>query len=242
MIHIIHTPAAMRARQRQAQALRAFALVLPPWVGVMLWAYLTPLLIPSGNADSNFTGITFIPVTDNTNTRPAPRPTMQVSRPEVRADMPVQALTPNLPGIHQPQLPALPDIEPDEYLLDTDAETLLATPEPRLAPQPGHASPTTAAAGPADHAPYTPPAYSQCPKPPYPPHMRRQRVQGSVVIILCISAEGAPTTGEISQSSGNASLDQHALNWVLNHWRFTPARRNNTVCEARISTTLHFNL
>jgi TonB family protein len=67
-------------------------------------------------------------------------------------------------------------------------------------------------------------------------------VQGTVVLSLCINAEGTPATGEIVQSCGNALLDKHALNWVLNHWRFSPARRNNTPCDARVSTTLHFTL
>ena len=237
MIHIIHTPAAMLNRQRQAQALRAFALVLPPWLGVMLWAFFTPLISPSGNDDCNFAGIHYIPGGDVTNESPAHPHPRQVSLPAIRPVTVDKPLCPDLPAINHPLLPDLPEAEPDEHPLETDEESLLASPTSKPAQQTVHIRATAAA---SDLS--TPPAYAQCPKPPYPPLLRRQRVQGSVVLSLCVNAEGNPITGEIVQSSGNALLDKHALNWVLNHWRFTPARRNNTPCDARVSTTLHFTL
>lgn len=242
MIHISHTPAAMLTRQRQAQALRALALVLPPWVGVMLWAFFTPLIPPAGNADCNFTGITYIPGEDDINERPVPHQPRPVSIPAISPVTVARPLCPDLSTINQSRLPDLPESEPDEPLLETDAESLLAGPGAKTAPPSASPRSTAAAPAPATNGHYTPPDYEQCPRPPYPPRLRRLRVQGSVGLTLCINAEGAPTAGEIVQSCGNATLDRHALNWVLCHWRFTPARRNNTACESRIHTTLHFNL
>ena len=59
---------------------------------------------------------------------------------------------------------------------------------------------------------------------------------------ISVAADGSPSSGEITQSSGNSALDRHALRWVLRHWHFHPARRNNSPCESRVLTTLHFTL
>ena len=241
MIHISHTPAALLARQRQTLALRALALVLPPWFGVLLWAYLTPLISPGGNARCNFIGVTFIPLEEHTIEQRPPLQPAQISPPAMTPASNDILLSPALTSINQSQLPALPAFEPDEYPFETNDDSLIV-PQVQQPPSPASRRQTSTDAGIAEKAPYTPPAYKQCPEPPYPARMRQQRVRGSVVLNLSINAEGIPTAGEITQSSGHATLDKHALNWVLTHWRFSPARRNNTPCDSRVSTTLHFTL
>lgn len=243
MIHIIHTQAAVLARQRQALALRALCLVLPPWVGVLLWAWLTPLLQTFGHNGCNFTGVVFTPAEAAPAEAPARLIPARIPCQAAEVETPDHPQSPALASMHPSQLPELPHIETDDIALETDADALLAL-QPQEEPSPA-AQPrqSTAAVSPHTAADsYTPPAYAHCPQPTYPPQLRQRRMQGSVILNIDIAADGFPTAGNITQSSGSPALDRHALNWVLRHWRFTPARRNNTACPARILTTIHFTL
>jgi protein TonB len=61
--------------------------------------------------------------------------------------------------------------------------------------------------------------------PPYPPLARRLEQQGSVKLNLAISADGVVTAASVVQSSGYDLLDQAAVSWVIQHWRYKPAVR-----------------
>lgn len=62
------------------------------------------------------------------------------------------------------------------------------------------------------------------PKPPYPFEARKAKFEGRVLLAVKISPEGAPTIGNIVQSSGREDCDQVALDTVLKRWRFEPAK------------------
>ena len=246
MIHIIHTPATKLAQQRQLLAWRSFVLVLPPWLGILLWAWVTPLLQPCGSTDCNFTGVVFTPAEGKEEAPPAEHPArltpVRVSCGAAEATEPSLFQWPSLASMNPPHLPDLPYIESDDVTLETDADALLAS-QPQEQATPAHRPrQSTAAASPPAAGTYTPPAYERCPQPPYPAQLRQRRVQGSVGLTISVAADGSPSSGEITQSSGNSALDRHALRWVLRHWHFQPARRNNSPCESRVLTTLHFTL
>lgn len=87
---------------------------------------------------------------------------------------------------------------------------------------------------------YVPPAYGQCPSPPFPTTLRQRRQAKSVGVLIQVSAGGEPTEVSITQSSGISTLDQHTRSWIMKNWRFTPAQRNDTPVPARVSTEVHY--
>jgi len=89
---------------------------------------------------------------------------------------------------------------------------------------------------------YAPPAYQSAPKPPYPPGLRQMRIEGSVRVRIAISKEGVPTSVAIAASSGYAEFDDAARQWILRHWRFTPARSNGVPVPSAVATAIHFVL
>lgn len=67
----------------------------------------------------------------------------------------------------------------------------------------------------------TPPARSircrRCPRPEYPDAALSDRIEGTVALTVEFDAAGFVTGASINQSSGNASLDQAALEAALNY-------------------------
>lgn len=84
------------------------------------------------------------------------------------------------------------------------------------------------AAARAAPAPTTTPAfdaaYLRNPPPRYPPAARRSGDQGTVLLRVLVSADGAAAQVELDRSSGSSLLDGAALDAVRG-WRFVPARR-----------------
>ena len=69
--------------------------------------------------------------------------------------------------------------------------------------------------------------YLKNPPPSYPRLSRRNGEQGTVIVRVFISTQGAPEKAEVRTSSGFARLDQAALE-AVQRWRFVPGRRNGT--------------
>ncbi len=69
--------------------------------------------------------------------------------------------------------------------------------------------------------------YLKNPPPGYPRISRRNGEQGTVIVRVLISTQGAPEKAEVRTSSGFARLDQAALE-AVQRWRFLPGRRNGT--------------
>ena len=62
------------------------------------------------------------------------------------------------------------------------------------------------------------------PAPTYPPQMQNRGIQGTVVLLISVDAEGRKQDVTIKESSGNRDLDDHTHLWVLKHWiRFPKA-------------------
>ncbi len=119
-------------------------------------------------------------------------------------------------------------------------------PAPRtVAPTPVPASPPTAVAA-APSAPVFVPAshtaaYLNNPPPPYPLWARRAGIEGRVLLTVQVGADGRPTTARVSETSGNARLDEIARSAVLG-WRFEPARRNGRPTAAAVTVPITFSL
>lgn len=244
MIHIRHTPAAELARQRICRAILCVPLVLLPGLAVAGWCSSIRFKAPRGQSDCNFHGIAFIPPEENAP--PPPVPDLTPHQPAQEIPQPV------LSGSTQPEF-ALPELPLAMQEQDDDASTEISPFETAELTQP-HSEVTssthdkaTVAAAPSPKADettdtYTPPAYLNCPQPSYPPLLRQRRVQGVVGVRISVAADGTPSAVEITAPSGNAALDRHARSWILQHWHFTPARRNGHPLAAQVDTRLHFVL
>ncbi|MBX9904656.1 MAG: energy transducer TonB [Burkholderiales bacterium] len=148
-----------------------------------------------------------------------------VSEPKQAKSKPAEALP-------QPVLPAPAAIE-------TAPAVAAAAPEaPRVAAE----SRTPA---PIAEAPATPPlfnaAYLRNPAPVYPAVARRSGDQGTVMLKVLVSPEGAPLRVELDQSSGSKPLDTAALDAVKG-WRFVPARRGAQNIEGWVRVPVVFKL
>jgi protein TonB len=102
---------------------------------------------------------------------------------------------------------------------------------------------TTVAPAPAQPltAPRFDAAYLHNPAPQYPPEARRSREQGSVMLRVRVSHEGAAMEVSIEHSSGYPRLDESAMS-AVKRWRFVPARRGSDPVEAWVLVPVDFEL
>jgi TonB family protein len=75
--------------------------------------------------------------------------------------------------------------------------------------------------------------------PEYPEDMAWRGIDGEVVLVLGIDAEGTVSRVEIESGSGSARLDQVAVERAR-QWRFTPARRDGGGVESRMRVPMNF--
>ena len=236
MIHIYHTPASILARQRQYLASKCAVSVLA--IGLLAATGTTFIKLPEQKIvpECNFVGVEYYPAS------PASPP--QTTRRLIHQ-----------PSIWQeaPALTELPQPMPDLALETGEIDTQLCESSEEMEPEfdlsisPLFVAEKSVATGqrkkPAEtDTNYTPPDYLQCPHPPYPPHMRQRRAEGTVSVLIDVSASGTPTQVTITQSSGFETLDNHARGWILQHWTFSPARQNNRPLSSHVRTSITFSL
>jgi periplasmic protein TonB len=114
---------------------------------------------------------------------------------------------------------------------------------PAVAPAPAPAAAPSVAVAPRE--PVSPPdfraAYLRNPPPGYPAAARRNGEEGTVMLRVLVSTDGAPREVVLERSSGSSSLDAAALATVKT-WRFTPARRAGEAQEAWVLVPIVFRL
>ena len=120
-------------------------------------------------------------------------------------------------------------------------------PEQRPVPPPEAPRPPPATATPAapTTASITPPrsdaAYLNNPRPAYPLAARRRGDQGTVLIRVLVTADGAAREVSLEKTSGHPSLDDAALAAVKS-WRFVPARQGTQAIESPYVVPVVFKL
>lgn len=77
--------------------------------------------------------------------------------------------------------------------------------------------------------------------PTYPVEAARQHAQGTVTLLIHVSAQGRPQDVVIASSSGAASLD-HAARNAVRRWRFTPAQNQGMPVPFDYSLDIRFIL
>ena len=145
------------------------------------------------------------------------------------------------------------------------AVTLTALSRPRAVPaRPADPAPALAPAAVARHAdtataPARPAADSQPahdepfvearsdvatlnnPKPPYPLAARRRGLEGRVLLVVHVRADGSCARVQLKRSSGHAQLDDAALSTVR-RWRFLPAQRAGVAIDSWVEVPVSFRL
>ena len=81
--------------------------------------------------------------------------------------------------------------------------------------------------------------YLHNPAPAYPSQSRRLKEEGTVLLLVRVSAEGAPLSVEIRTSSGFERLDEAGLQ-AVRQWRFVPAKRGNDNVAASVLVPIQF--
>ncbi|HTK80176.1 MAG TPA: TonB family protein [Rhizomicrobium sp.] len=119
------------------------------------------------------------------------------------------------------------------------------TPPPKVVPPPQAIAPP---------APPPPPAKPAVPDsgptgitsthttPPYPAVARRLGKEGTVTLSISVSASGEVTDASVASSSGIDELDQAAVQWVKEHWRYKPAIRNGEPAAGTVQAAVRFTL
>ncbi|MBS1200387.1 MAG: hypothetical protein H6R27_1065 [Proteobacteria bacterium] len=78
-------------------------------------------------------------------------------------------------------------------------------------------------------------------KPVYPPHCLRLGIEGRVVVRALVGEDGRPQDVSVMKSSGDATLDQAAID-AVQRWRFAPSLRNGTPVRAWVKVPVDFKL
>ena len=78
--------------------------------------------------------------------------------------------------------------------------------------------------------------------PQYPPASLRLGEHGTLHLLLTISDEGVVAGATIVDSSGYRRLDEAAIAWIKNNWRYRPAREHAKAVTARIEAEVNFVL
>jgi len=141
---------------------------------------------------------------------------------------------------------APPSVSPPEMRLEFP---------PPAAPAPAPPPPAPASAPPAPEVPrepkpkrgddlataVAPVRRAENPPPSYPWLARCRGYEGLVLLAIRVSGAGRPTSVEVKQSSGYASLDEAAVAAAWK-WRFEPAMLNGTPIEAEVDVPIRFKL
>lgn len=109
-------------------------------------------------------------------------------------------------------------------------------PPPRAAAPPAPPAPPPAPSTPAE------PIERTRTKPPYPAISQRMGEQGVTEMMVIVGPQGAPTSIEITKSSGSKRLDDAAVAHVQARWRWVPATSGGQPVPARAPVRVVWNI
>ncbi|WP_273429951.1 energy transducer TonB [Chitinibacter tainanensis] len=181
--------------------------------------------------------------------RPAPVPHPRPAQPiaaaapqaiSAPAQQPIRPLNPALLALKSapPAAPALPEpvAKPGLSAAGASSNNQPAAPAPVDAPRSQAAATGERASGGDDR-----PASAQGPQLRNPPikvprrlRQTEQALQGRVVVLIRVSAQGRALRVTVQQGSGNPLIDESVTQQILDNWRFEPARRNGEAIESEL--------
>lgn len=160
---------------------------------------------------------------------------------------------PERPRASAPSKPVPPPPSAPVLALREAPATPFTVPTPTPAPPPPVAAPPAPSSPPvavapssaAKPAPVVPPSfnasYLRNPPPRYPLIARRNGEQGTVMLRVVVTRDGAAASVALEKTSGSAALDAAALATVK-EWRFAPAQQNGQPVEAPVIVPIVFRL
>ncbi|AAO27917.1 TonB family protein [Xylella fastidiosa subsp. fastidiosa] len=181
------------------------------------------LLIPAGSlkAPPEKQRLAAVTIVDSPPPPPPPPPPQEEKKPAP----PIKTLAPPRPApVPPPPQPPVVDV-----------------PQPR---------PSDVVVPPAPPAPPTPPSdisasvdiSSKKMNPPkYPPTALRAGIQGEVVLIIDVDADGNVTNVSVEKSSRNRDLDRAAID-AASKWKFNPSVINGKKSAGRVRVPVNFSL
>jgi len=79
------------------------------------------------------------------------------------------------------------------------------------------------------------------PEPIYPKHALDRGLEGTVTLLVAVSANGAVERVAVASSSGHALLDQAAVRAVQKDWQFTPGVTKGKPAGGKVKMIFHFS-
>ena len=157
-----------------------------------------------------------------------------VDQPQPKTEPP----PPVVPNLAQPSLPTVqvPMIKIAQPAVAHPITTYVGPPVPV------HVAPVVTA--PPVVVPPSPPSAITAThtQPPYPDVARRMNQEGTVRLSIAVGADGRVSDATVASSSGTSALDDAAVSWVKNHWRYKPATQDGRPVGATVEAAIVFNL
>lgn len=166
---------------------------------------------------------------------PARRPAAPAPQPPQPPQPPVTTAAATPRSIAVAALSETPDAPEVPAAMETPA------PQPALQPAPSTVRAEAGSQAEAVEPPRYEAAYLDNPQPSYPVMSRKLREQGTVRLLVMVSAEGRAATVKIKTGSGYERLDQ-AARTAVQEWRFVPARRLGQNIEGWVDVPIRFQL
>ena len=126
-------------------------------------------------------------------------------------------------------LPPPPETPP---IVFDDPSPVDLPPQPPRPPEPPRQTSTLGSVDPSSKA-MNPPTY--------PPSAARAGIEGTVVLVISIDAQGNVLGVEVEKSSRNRDLDRAAIA-AAKKWRFSPQVENGVAVASRVRVPVDFNL
>jgi len=156
-----------------------------------------------------------ITVIDIADTQTPPKPVTMPTPPKL-----LQPTTPTEPTIAPPDI----QVAPDPAATSINVAMTPTNPSPP--------SPDTVASGLTNtHS-----------TPPYPVAARTAGHQGIVTLQITVGPNGDVASATVAQSSGFPELDQAAVEWVTNHWKYRPAVQGGVTVTSTTRAAVKFDL
>jgi protein TonB len=134
------------------------------------------------------------------------------------------------PKLVQPTQPTVAAVQPPDIVIDTPPQQAITVP-PTI---PTNTQPPADANASGLTSTHT--------VPPYPAVARTASHQGTVLLQLVVSPEGAVASATVATSSGFPELDQAAVTWVMAHWKYKPALQNGMAVASQTQAAVKFDL
>ncbi|MGZ5050182.1 MAG: energy transducer TonB [Methylobacter sp.] len=154
---------------------------------------------------------------------------------------------PKKPPVKQPPKPKQQVIrkQPEKPKTTIAEESLPAPSKVESAPTPVAPSSSAVSKAPAESAPFTEANfaanYGSNPKPKYPSIATSRGWQGTVRLLVKVSAEGDSEEVTVQRSSGHEVLDEAAIE-AVERWKFIPAKRGDTPISSTVIVPIDFVL